>query len=847
MADVSVKMGVSGIAQFKKGMTDSQAAVKSLDAALKYNEKQLKASGNAEKDFTTQANLLNAKLKEQKNIVANAEKALKQMEQSGVKTTSAAYQNMQRRMIEAQSAILDTESALRNLGTTSEEVAGQTNQLQQSLGGLNKKVSLGQVQDALKSIGGVMESAAKKAVDLGKAIWDNIVDTARYSDDVVTAATRLGISTEEYQQLKGVLDTVGDMTVEEWKKAKRKVQGAIYDPTADQENILALLGIQTHEGSWGKEGWVQGAARDYEDVFWEIGEKLRQKVESGEMSQDLAETYAQTMFGKGYDALNGIFGMGREAFDAKKGEIATAEEEALRKNAELNDKIITLQGNFNALKQELVSGLSPALTKVAETVSGLLKEFNDYLKTEEGKKKMEELSKAVEELFGGLSDITPEGVIDTAKSILEGIVTSLKWIATNKNKVVDGIKAIIGAWAAVKTAQGITTMLNLVNGVRGLSAGGAAVAGTSVGTSWGTAFGAAVLKAVPWLAGALVLTRGVWDDNYVAPGEMSDESGNATSDAIEEYREALMNYAGGGTRDDNQWIENLMMLNELFSDINPNDMNVLNALSRWRSKGRNTGDLTQLISDLESAGYTKRENIGETVERYRQGSQEQTEKRAEKLARMEARLDPVTKAMEQEQAAREEVAEALEQETKKGRINSESTPEFLGMPVDFRLLGAALGGFLGWGFASNLNQKLASDQQKAQIEAEAVISDPAENREEITESFGVVDLPARLVVTGHVGPDGYLHGGGGSSKDLIFESTQPNYHANGIFSVPFDGYSAILHKGERVLPAREAGSSRNFSSNLYVESMVMNNGTDAAGLAAAMAAAQKRTMSGYGS
>jgi len=64
--------------------------------------------------------------------------------------------------------------------------------------------------------------------------------------------------------------------------------------------------------------------------------------------------------------------------------------------------------------------------------------------------------------------------------------------------------------------------------------------------------------------------------------------------------------------------------------------------------------------------------------------------------------------------------------------------------------------------------------------------------------------------------------------------------------VPFDGYRAILHKGERILPAREAGG-RTFSSNLYVENMNMNNGQDAAGLAAAMAAAQRRTMSGYGS
>ena len=71
-------------------------------------------------------------------------------------------------------------------------------------------------------------------------------------------------------------------------------------------------------------------------------------------------------------------------------------------------------------------------------------------------------------------------------------------------------------------------------------------------------------------------------------------------------------------------------------------------------------------------------------------------------------------------------------------------------------------------------------------------------------------------------------------------------HANGLAYVPYDGYLARLHKGERVMTAREV-ASRNYSSNLYVESMYMNGETDAAGLAAAMAAAQRRQMSGYGS
>ena len=70
--------------------------------------------------------------------------------------------------------------------------------------------------------------------------------------------------------------------------------------------------------------------------------------------------------------------------------------------------------------------------------------------------------------------------------------------------------------------------------------------------------------------------------------------------------------------------------------------------------------------------------------------------------------------------------------------------------------------------------------------------------------------------------------------------------ANGLFSVPWDGYPAVLHRGERVLTAREA-RTYNANSNLYVENMNMNNGMDAAALAAAMNAQNQRIRAGFGS
>ena len=72
-------------------------------------------------------------------------------------------------------------------------------------------------------------------------------------------------------------------------------------------------------------------------------------------------------------------------------------------------------------------------------------------------------------------------------------------------------------------------------------------------------------------------------------------------------------------------------------------------------------------------------------------------------------------------------------------------------------------------------------------------------------------------------------------------------HANGIPYVPFDWYPAVLHRGERVLTARENARYTTNNSNLYVQNMNMSGGIDARALADTLAAAQRRANAGYGS
>ena len=789
MADVSVKMGVSGVAQFKQGITEAAASVKTLDAALKTNEKQLKATGDKEAFMASQTNLLQGKIEALRNVAKNAEQALKQMEANGVSKTSKSYQEMQRKLVEAQGGILDAQADMQNLGNAAVEAAGQTDKLATSLGGLNKRVSLEQVIGAIDGITGAMEKAAGKAKDLGKKIWENITDSARWSDDIATQAMVLNMDVEDYQQMKAVFDTVGEITVAEWQKAKMKVQQAIYNPSDDQNTILELLGINTHEMKAGKYGVVEDAARDFEDVFWEIGEKLRQKVESGQMTQDLADTYAQAIFGRGFAGLNNLFGMGKEGFKKELEDQAAASKEAIEKNAKLNDELIQLQDKFKKLEAEVTSGLSPALTAAADTLGRLLDSVLEYLQTPEGQEALDKLGTAVSGLFEDLNDIDPQQVVEGFTGVFDKIIEGVKWLDDNKGTIVSALEFIVGGWGMLKLTGAALDIVKLFEGISGMTGGGAATAGAAAGASWGAAFAAAVAKAAPWLVGAYAL---------LSPAEGGNDSpfDNKTGQMTNEGWRYFQDYAAGRLPDA-AWDEIIQLVGERYgglSDILGNPL-AINAMAK--------------------ALYGDHNFIG---------------------------IDPTAQPDAYRQRINNELFDALEAMGYEPKIEiepSEEVKEILEKgTIELTVSGDNTGKTLGPG----------GKWIKPEVEVEPTV--PDDEAIQLAAQIGTVTLPVQLQLMGiagaaAIGANGVVGDLEKAWRQSMYDKMYGRGFANGLPWVPFDGYY-MLHRGETVTPAREV-SNRSYNSNLYVENMHMGGGMDAQALATAMSAQNRRISAGYGS
>lgn len=116
---------------------------------------------------------------------------------------------------------------------------------------------------------------------------------------------------------------------------------------------------------------------------------------------------------------------------------------------------------------------------------------------------------------------------------------------------------------------------------------------------------------------------------------------------------------------------------------------------------------------------------------------------------------------------------------------------------------------------------------------------PDDAASSIAGQIGTVQVPAQIipVMSGYVQGVG---GGGGSGRPNVLMS-----HANGLPFVPYDGYLALLHQGERVMTATE-NRHYTYNSHNYFGNVNLNNGQDIENLCDRIDVHNRRQQAGYG-
>ena len=334
---VNVKMGVTGVSEFKRGMKDAEGAVKSLDEQLKLNEAQLKLNGNQELYMKNKVELLKEQISKQAEAVRKANEALQAMKNNGVDKTSASFQAMQSKVYAATTKLTNMRAELKNVETGS----GTANDALENIG---KNVAWDNVAEGLGKITDKLESAGRAAIRLGQRIMNSVKGSTGWADDLLTLSAQTDtdvITLQKIDQVAHILETDAEAIAQAKQRMARATQS-----DKGVESIEEVLGVK-----------LTGQSAD--DLFWEIGEALASMGEEFDK-----ETAAQKVFGRSWHELLPLFKLGREEYEKLLDAQTYLSEEDVQKLGKADDAIKSIEKEWEQMKNQFWADNADKITEM---------------------------------------------------------------------------------------------------------------------------------------------------------------------------------------------------------------------------------------------------------------------------------------------------------------------------------------------------------------------------------------------------------------------------------------------------------------------------------------------------
>ena len=775
--DINTKMGVTGIAQYKQAMSQASQSVKTLDAALKLNEKQLQATGDKEVYMQQKSKLLQQQIAAQTNVVKQGQAALTAMEKQGVNPASAAYQKMSQQVLNAQTALLGMNQDLDSVGQSAEETAQKTDKLTDSLNGINKKVSFDAVLNGIGKITDGMEAAARKVAQLAGNIWDEMLTAAAWADDLSTRAEMFGIDEVKLQKMERVSQTI-QTPVNAIFTAKQKIEKNLHDMSDTAMEAFETLGLVV-TGKFGEKALNMSELQPGEtgfDYIFTLGDRLKSVND-----EILRDVLAQNLMGQSWREMLPLINAGKDAYlEALEAQDVVSQENVDNLN-KLASQVKAMESEWDVFKKTIEGELAGAFSVLAESITDVLTAFNEYLATPEGQEKLASMAESLTNIFSEISDVDVAQAVETLGGALNTVTDALDWINRNGETVAGVIKGIGGAFVGLELAkvlvglsQGVTALKNLLGG-----SGSAGTSGAGGFWAWLTKAATNVLGTdIPgWLYGLSVAT--LW------------KTGQEVNEQIP-----------------------LGLYGDLLKKQQMQEMIVAGYVD----------PLTGEIYNMEKTGEPKRKkNItGTATEDQLQGYviERTVEDIYDDLYQAINDYDPATNARDTTQFFDNVLYPLIQEAGKSSGVVGDSIDEIADLIYDKWI------------------QSLFDDEWEGTTGGLLNILQEAidENAKGLTvETIPVLPDDAAAMLEDQLGP---------ITVDVIPNVKSMSF-ANGLPYVPFDGYVATLHKGERVVPANQ-NKNYNFTNNNYFDHTQMNNGTDVNGVAAAIAEHNRRTLAGFG-
>lgn len=473
--EIKTTIAVDGEAAFKRAINDATTSIRNMGTQLTLAQAKFKQDGDAMKLMETRSKALKGEIGQQEEIVKALEKAVSDSATAYGETSDktekweAELNRAKAKLVSLQNELTLNEQGLDRNGKAFDDGATHAADYQATLQTIGKNVSFETVTSGINGVTGVIETAIKKVWNFAKSIRETFADAATWADDLITDATKYGMDVETLQQWQNaadLIDTPVETIISAQDKLAKKIKSGWKGGDDGKLDMWKVLGIDLKDADTGK-------AKDTMDIMWDLGETLMSISEmekQGSTNLD-ADVLSMEVFGKSWRELIPLFSAGREEWEKTVAEQDVVSKERVKALGELDDANQALENSWDVTKYSFLAELAPTVTDVTNAVTDMLKAFNKWMDSDEGKTAMNDLSAAIQELFSGLKDVSFKDAIDKVSGAINGVKDALNWLSEHKDDIYTALEIIGAGFALLKVSELALNIGKIVSGFRTLWSG----------------------------------------------------------------------------------------------------------------------------------------------------------------------------------------------------------------------------------------------------------------------------------------------------------------------------------------------------------------------------------------
>lgn len=469
---LKARVELDGEKQYKQALSELNQGNKVLASEMKKLQAEYKGNADSVEFLNKKGDLLQRQLQQQQDKVKTLREALTAAAQKYGEADKRT-QEWVVKLNNAEAAQYDLEHAIEE---NNQALAGQDKGMQglgDTVSGLAEKLGLKLPQGATNALNGMTKLSTGTVAAMGAAVagvaalvkvvkelQDTTLEAAAKADDIMTRATQMNISAQQYQSLQFASPFV-DVDVDTMASSLSKItnlMGAAASGSEEAAGKFEDLGVSIRN--------TDGSLRSAYDVWLDTMDALAGIT--NETERDIA---AQELLGKSSSELATIY---RDGTGALREYIAAAEDNYVMSDEQL-EQLGAVDDAWNQLQLSIEHNKDMIAVEWAPTAKEALEAF-DRLVTAAGKalvdsgiiKGFGELVQFAVALLDPIASLLSSadgatGRLKPVYEILHGIAGVLAWIADVGNTVIGilkginvfgGLSGMQAGWHQVGVAQG---------------------------------------------------------------------------------------------------------------------------------------------------------------------------------------------------------------------------------------------------------------------------------------------------------------------------------------------------------------------------------------------------------